>query len=90
MAEASRFVCEDTAGIVYVDDPENEEAREDEEFVRCTLLRFMNIRVTSSALMESSPFCPPLLVFHWGKGWKLGGDATAVICITMLSVGIWT
>lgn len=73
--------------MVYVDDPEDEEATEDEELVRCALLRSMNIRVTSSALMGSSPLCPPLPVFHRGKGWKLGGDATAVICMTMVSVG---
>ena len=69
---------------MYVDNPEEEEATEDEEFVRCTPLRFMNIRDTSSALMGSSPLCPPLPVFHRGKGWKAGGDATAVICMTLM------
>ena len=54
-------------------DDEAEEVVEEVEFVRCAPLRGMNILVTSSALIPSTP----LPEFH--LGWKLGGDATAVI-----------
>lgn len=71
------------AGIVdeEEEDEDEDDAREEDELVRCTLFRGMNIRVTSSALIELSPPCPPLPVFHPSRGrdWKLGGDATAVI-----------
>ena len=60
------------------DDEEEDEVVDVEEFVRCALLRGINIRVTSSALMESIP-SPLLLELHLGNGCKLGGDATAVI-----------
>lgn len=43
------FVCTDGAGTAVFDDAD--EAREDEEFVRCALLRGMNI-LNSSALIE--------------------------------------
>lgn len=60
------------------EDEEEDEVVDVEEFVRCALLRGINIRVTSSALMESIP-SPLLLELHLGNGCKLGGDATAVI-----------
>ena len=54
---------------------------EEEELVRCALLRGMNIRDTSSAFIELSP---PVLTLapHAALlfGWRLGGLATAVIC----------
>lgn len=78
--------CEVATGIVYVDDPDDEDARDDEELVRCALLRGMSIRVTSSALMGFNPPWPPLPVFHRAGGWRLGGDATAVICVMMAEV----
>lgn len=42
----------------------------------------MNIRVTSSALIGFIPPCAALPGFHpnRGRGWKLAGEATAVIC----------
>jgi len=49
------------------DDDEEEEAIEDAEFVRGALLRGMKIRVTSSALIESSPSLSSP-EFHRGKG----------------------
>lgn len=54
---------------------------DDDEFVRCGLLRDMNIRVTSSALIEFRPPWAQSPVSHpnRGRGSKLGGDATAVI-----------
>ena len=61
-----------------MEDDDEDEVVDVEEFVRCALLRGINIRVTSSALMESIP-SPLLLELHLGKGCKLGGDATAVI-----------
>lgn len=63
-----------------MEDEEEDEVVDDEEFVRCALLRGINIRVTSSALMESIP-SPLLFELHLGSGCKLGGDATAVIGI---------
>jgi len=67
------------AGIVKVDDDEDEDATDDEEFVLCTLFGGINMRVTSSALIGFKPPCPPLPEFHRAKGCRLGGDATAVI-----------
>lgn len=61
---------------------EFEEDIEDDEFVLCTLFRCgMNIRETSSALIELRPPVPPLLLFQpsLDNGWKLGGEATAVV-----------
>lgn len=79
MVGVSPFVC--GAGASTVEDEDDEaEAVEPEELVRCALLRGISIRVTSSPI-ESSP-SPPLLEFH-RKGCKLGGDATAVIGITI-------
>lgn len=75
-------VCE--AEMVEVE--EFDEDMEHDEFVLCTVFRCgVNIRDTSSALMELKPppppLLPPLLLFHpsLDNGWKLGGDATAVV-----------
>lgn len=57
----SPFVCGAGAGEVRVDD-EAEEVVEEAEFVRCAPLRGMNILVTSSALIPSTP----LPEFHRG------------------------
>lgn len=65
---------------------EDEDVAEDEELVRCALLRGINIRVTSSAPIGFNAPCPPSLVFHRGKDWKLGGDATAVIGVMLQRV----
>ena len=59
------------------DEDEDDDVTEDEEFVLCTLLRGMNIRVTSSALMEFRPPCPPSPLFHLGRA--LVGETMAVI-----------
>lgn len=66
---------------VVLEDEDVVDDIDDDEFVRCGPLRDMNIRVTSSALIEFSPPWTPLPVFHpnRGRGSKLGGDATAVI-----------
>ena len=45
----------DCCVIVEVDDEDEDEAIDDEEFVRCALLRGINIRETSSALIELIP-----------------------------------
>ncbi len=66
------------------DDDDEEEVVEFEEFMRCALLRGISIRVTSS-LIESIP-SPPLLHL---SGCKLGGDATAVICIAVCFARIY-
>ncbi len=69
-------------GGAMVEVDEFEEDIEDDEFVLCTLFRCgMNIRETSSALIESRPPVPPLLLFQpsLDNGWKLGGEATAVV-----------
>jgi len=60
------------------DDDDDVEGIDDTEFVRDAPLRGIKIRVTSSALIESSPSLSSP-VFHRGKGWKLGGEITAVI-----------
>ena len=65
-----------------MEEDEEDEVVDDEEFVRCALLRGINIRVTSSALMESIP-SPLLFELHLGSGCKLGGDATAVIGVVI-------
>ena len=65
---------------------EDEVVVEDEELVRCALLRGINMRVTSSAPIEFNAPCPPSLVFHRGRVWKLGGDATAVIGVILQCV----
>lgn len=65
---------------VEEDDDEDVEGIDDTEFVRDAPLRGIKIRVTSSALIESSPSLSSP-VFHRGKDWKLGGEATAVIGI---------
>lgn len=57
----SPFDCGAGAGEVTADD-EAEEVVEDVEFVRCAPLRGMNILVTSSALIPSTP----LPEFHRG------------------------
>ena len=67
--------CEED--IVDVD--EFEEDVEDEELVLCTVFRCgINIRDTSSALIEFMPPVPPLLLFHPYLD-KFGGGATAEI-----------
>lgn len=50
------------------DDDDDDDAIDDEEFVRCALLRGMNIRLTSSALIVFNAPCTPLPVFQRGKG----------------------
>jgi hypothetical protein len=64
----SPFVTELEDGCCDVDKVEVEEFEddtEDDEFARCTLFRCgMNIRETSSALIEFKPPAPPLLLFH--------------------------
>jgi hypothetical protein len=77
--------CE--ADIVEVD--EFDDDSEEEEFVLCTLFRCgMNILDTSSVLIEFMPPVPPLLLFHpsLDKGWKLGGEATAVVIGRILAI----
>lgn len=69
-------------GEEMVDVDEFDEDMEEEELVLWTVFRCgMNIRDTSSALIELIPPLPPLLLFHpsLDKGWKLGGEATAVV-----------
>lgn len=74
------FVCTDDAEMVEFEDAD--EAIEEDEVVRCAAFRGMNIRETSSALMEFMPFGAPLGALHPARemGWKFGGGATAVIC----------
>ena len=67
-----------------MEEDEEDEVVDDEEFVRCALLRGINIRVTS-ALMESIP-SPLLFELHLGSGCKLGGDATAVIGVVFSGI----
>jgi hypothetical protein len=63
VVELDGVCCEED--IVEVDDDEAEDAIEDDEFVLCTLFRCgMNIRDTSSALIEFRPPAPALLLFH--------------------------
>ena len=71
-----------TVEVDAVDEPEAVEDIDDEEFTLCGPFRGMNIRVTSSALMEFNPPCALLPEFHpnCGRDWKLVGAATAVIC----------
>lgn len=67
---------------VVVDDDELDEAREEDELLLCTALRWgMNMRDTSSVLIaeklpefEFPPFQPSR-----DSDWKLGGEATAVV-----------
>ena len=70
------FVTADKADPVV--DVEDRELTEDEEFVRCTPFRGMNILPTSSWLIAPRPFWP-LAVLHpiLDEGWT--GAATAVI-----------
>lgn len=71
-----------------VEDVDDVDAIEEEELARCGVFRGMSIRETSSVI-EFKPPCPPLPGFHPSRGWKLGGEATAVIrsneCLTKLS-----
>lgn len=71
----------DVDDTVVLEDEDVVDDIDEDEFDRCGPLRDMNIRVTSSALIELSPPGAPLPVFHpnRGRGSKLGGDATAVI-----------
>ena len=71
----------DEDDMVELEDEDVVEANDEEEFVRWGPLRGRNMRVTSSALIEFIPTCALLPEFHpsRGNGWKLGGDATAVI-----------
>ncbi len=84
--EDAPFVWPELAAIVVV--LEDEDAREEEELVRWTLLRGMKILDTSSPLIEFRPACAPLPPVHptLEIGWKFGGVATAVIC---RSCGEW-
>lgn len=61
-----------------VEDVDDVDAIEEEELARCGIFRGMSIRETSSVI-EFKPPCPPLPAFHPSRGWKLGGEATAVI-----------
>lgn len=73
------MATEDAVDVDDVDDID------DEELARCGVFRGISIRETSSVI-ESIPPCPPLPPFHPSRGWKLGGEATAVIrstdCLT--------
>ena len=80
------LVCGAGTGTVE-EDEDVDEIVDDEEFVRCALLRGIKILVTSSALMESSP-CVSLEEFHLGNGCKVGGDATAVIGMVVSNVNL--
>lgn len=66
------MATEDAVDVDDVDDID------DEELARCGVFRGISIRETSSVI-ESIPPCPPLPPFHPSRGWKLGGEATAVI-----------
>lgn len=63
-----------------------EEATDEDELVRCADFRGWNILDTSSALIVVNPPCAPLPLPHRGKDWRLGGDATAVICVEFYPV----
>lgn len=70
------------AETVDVEDEDEDEASEDEEFVLCRFFRGMNIRETSSALIDVSAPCPLLPAeYHPRRGpdCTLGGEATAVM-----------
>jgi hypothetical protein len=64
-----------------VDEVELDDDTDEDEFVLCTVfLCGMNIRDTSSALIEFNPFgAAPLFHPSRGSDWKLGGEATAVV-----------
>lgn len=73
------------AEIVAVEDEDEDEAKDDEELVLCRFFRGINIRDTSSALIDVSAPCPPLPAeYHPRRGpdCTLGGDATAVMSKT--------
>jgi hypothetical protein len=77
-------LCPALLGCSTVDEEEVdvEDANEEEEFDLWTLLRGINIRETSSAFIEVSAACPPLLAaYHPKRGpdCTLGGEATAVM-----------
>lgn len=60
---------------------EEDDTTVEDELVRWTLFRGWNIRETSSVLIVSSAPDALLPLPHRGIGCKLGGDATAVICV---------
>jgi len=60
---------------------EEDDTTVEDELVRWMLFRGWNIRDTSSVLIVSSAPDALLPFPHRGRGWKLGGDATAVICV---------
>ena len=67
-----------TVDVDAVEEADEFEDNDEDELVLCTFfLCGINIRETSSALME---FSPPVegLLFHPSRG-KLGGEATAVV-----------
>lgn len=73
-----------------VEELEEFEEREEEEFDRWEPLRRINIRGTSSALIEVRAPCPPSSVgYHPRRGadCTLGGDATAVMERVYLFLG---
>lgn len=76
------------AVMVEVEVEELVEARDEEEFCRCTVLRgpVLNILLTSLSFMAPKPL-PLELQPRRVLGWKLRGGATAVICGVMLAVG---
>jgi hypothetical protein len=69
--------------VVAVDEVEADDAvdaNEDDELLRCTVLRWgMNILETSSVLMAENP--PPVPPFQPKRGsdCRFGGEATAVV-----------
>jgi hypothetical protein len=67
--------------VVAVDETELDDDTDEDEFVLCTVfLCGINIRDTSSALIEFNPFgAAPLFHPNRGSDWKLGGEATAVV-----------
>jgi hypothetical protein len=70
------LLCVEAADMVDVaEDCDDRELSEEEELVRCALLRGMSIRETSSALIAFRPLAEAL-----GPRHKFGGGATAVIC----------
>lgn len=64
-----------------MDGVELDDDTDEDEFVLGTVfLGGMNIRDTSSALIEFNPFgAAPLFHPSRGSDWKLGGEATAVV-----------
>lgn len=61
-------------------DDDDDEATDEDEFVRWMLLRGMKILETSSEFIGVDPDVPPLLAVHPNlREGRLGGEATAVM-----------